>query len=80
MKSKLGLALAINCEEFKDRTDRGGVPYALHGIYVMEHTDGDDCVKCAALMHDLIEDTDYTFQDLVLTGFSAKTIKILRYV
>lgn len=81
MKSKLGLAIAVVSEAFKHRTDKGGVPYIMHCLYVMEHTDGDDCVKCAAVLHDLIEDIpEWTFERLIKLGFSSKTLRILRYM
>jgi len=80
MKSKLGLAIAITAEAFKNKVDKSGIPYIFHCLYVMEHTTGDDCVKCAAVLHDLIEDTTWTFEDLIENGFTDKTIKILRLV
>jgi (p)ppGpp synthase/HD superfamily hydrolase len=80
MKTMLGLAISITARAFIDKVDKGGVPYILHCLYVMEHTPGDDCVKCAAVMHDLIEDTDWTFKNLISKGFSPKTLKILRLV
>lgn len=43
----------------------------------MNNTQGDEDVKCAAMMHDLIEDTDYTFANLTELGFSDKTIGLL---
>lgn len=86
MKSKLGLAIAITSEAFKNKTDKGGVPYIMHCWYVMEHAEGDDDEKCAYMMHDLIEDTDenspinYTLGLLLDLGFSNRTIEILGYM
>lgn len=80
---KLALAIAITAEAFKDKLDRGGQPYILHCLHVMNNTEGDEHVKCASVMHDLIEDTDeqspinYTFEHLTKLGFSDKTIGIL---
>ncbi len=74
---KLALAIAITAEAFKTKFDKGGQPYILHCLRVMNNTRGDDCTKCAAIMHDLIEDTDYKFTDLAKLGFSDKTIGLL---
>jgi len=83
---KLTLTIAITAEAFKNTLDKGGQPYILHCLEVMRNTDGDECTKCAAVMHDLIEDTDesspinYTFELLTKLGFSEKTIAILHLV
>lgn len=74
---KLALAIAITAEAFKNTLDKGGSPYIMHCIRVMMNTEGDEDTKCAAIMHDLIEDTLYTFGDLSRLGFSDKTVGIL---
>lgn len=78
--SKLGLAIAITAEAFKNRVDKGGQPYILHCLHVMYKTEGSEDVKCAAVMHDLIEDCEkdgWTFEKLASLGFSAKTMGLL---
>ena len=55
----LALAIAITAEAFKNTLDKGGKPYILHCFRVMNNTQGDEDIKCAAIMHDLIEDTNY---------------------
>jgi (p)ppGpp synthase/HD superfamily hydrolase len=45
--------------------DRGGAPYILHPLAVMQMTkSNDEEIQCIALGHDVIEDTKITFQDL----------------
>ena len=56
MKSMLGMAIHIAAEQFAGVCDKGGVPYIMHCLYVMDNTEGGDCVKCAAVLHDVIED------------------------
>ena len=48
--------------------DKGGVPYVFHPFHVAEqmHSEYDICV---ALMHDVLEDTDYTIDDIRILGF-----------
>lgn len=73
----LALAIAITAEAFKNTLDKGGQPYILHCLRVMNNVQGDEDIKCAAIMHDLIEDTNYTFAQLTALGFSDKTIGLL---
>jgi len=69
MKNILGTAIAITAEAFKDRVDKGGKPYMLHCLYVMNKMPIDDQeLQAAAVMHDLIEDTDWTFEQLEEAG------------
>ena len=74
---KLGLAISITAKAFEDVLDKGGQPYILHCLRVMNNVQGDECVKCASVMHDLIEDTDWTFEQLTTLGFSDKTVGLL---
>lgn len=73
----LAKAIAITSEAFKDTLDKGGQPYILHCLRVMNNTQGNEDVKCAAVLHDIVEDTDWTFEMLTKEGFSDKTIGIL---
>lgn len=78
--NKLALAISITAKAFEDKLDKAGQPYILHCLRVMNATNGDEDTKCAAVMHDLVEDTDYTFEQLTKLGFSDKTIGILHLV
>lgn len=53
----LGKAIRIASEAFENVKDKGGQPYILHCIRVMNnlHTD-DEELKCIAILHDYIED------------------------
>lgn len=76
----LAKAIAIAAEAFKNTLDKGGQPYILHCLRVMNNTQGDECVKCAAVLHDVVEDTEWTFEMLTREGFSDKTIGILHLI
>ena len=75
--NKLALAISITAKAFEDKLDKAGQPYILHCLRVMNATNGDEDTKCASVMHDLVEDTEYTFEQLTKLGFSDKTIGIL---
>ncbi len=43
--------------------DKGGVPYIFHPIHLAESMD-DEFSTCVALLHDTVEDTDVTLEQL----------------
>lgn len=60
-------------------TDRGGVPYILHPIAVMQLLNTkDEELQCIAIGHDVIEDTKTTYQDLRDAGMSERVINGIR--
>lgn len=59
--------------------DKGGAPYALHPLKVMHYLkSADEELMCIALGHDVIEDTDVTYADLVAAGLSQRVINGIR--
>ena len=62
--------------------DKSGQPYYLHPIAVMNRLPEDvsDDVKKAALLHDIIEDTPYTRDDLKEMGYSDNCLDIVEIV
>ena len=76
--NKLALAISITAEAFKEKLDKGGNPYILHCLRVMNKVNSnDEDLMISAIMHDLIEDTHYTFAELTRLGFSDRVIGIL---
>ena len=73
--NKLGLAISIAAQAFEGKTDKGGNPYILHCLWVMNKVRhlGEEAM-ITAVLHDLIEDTDWTFAKLTALGFSDKVI------
>ena len=43
--------------------DKGGVPYIFHPIHLAEEMD-DEVSTCVALLHDTVEDTNVTLEEL----------------
>lgn len=78
----LDLAIAIVANAFIGKYDKAGKPYILHCLAVMngvkKFNNEELCI--AAVCHDLIEDTDFTFDDLIMRGASPRVIKILKFV
>ena len=58
------------------QVDKAGEPYWKHPVSVMKRLgEAPDDFKLAALLHDVIEDTDYTANDLQKMGYSADVVR-----
>ncbi len=71
----LGRMLVLATNAHAGQYDKGGHPYILHPLKVMHYLKSDDEeLQCIALGHDVIEDTDVTYQDLREAGISERVI------
>lgn len=70
-------ALKLCCSAHQGQLDKSGIPYLLHPFHVAEQMDTEHEV-CTALLHDVVEDTDYTFEDLEKAGFPEDIMTALR--
>jgi hypothetical protein len=75
----LELALQIAVKAHDGQKDKSGEPYIFHPIRVMQRCSTPKG-KIVALLHDTVEDTDVTFEDLEAAGFDSGTIDTLRLV
>ncbi len=62
-------ALAICFEAHKDQVDKAGLPYMFHPFHLAEQMK-DEETTIVALLHDVVEDSEYTLDDLRKEGFS----------
>ena len=62
-------ALKLCFEAHKKQVDKSGMPYVFHPFHLAEQMQTEE-TTVVALLHDLVEDTDYTIEDLVSMGFS----------
>lgn len=61
----LGKVLVLATNAHAGQFDRGGNPYILHPLKVMHYLKTtDEELQCIALLHDVIEDTNTTWEDL----------------
>jgi (p)ppGpp synthase/HD superfamily hydrolase len=75
----LGKMLVIATNAHSGQYDRGGNPYILHPLKVMHYLKSEDEeLQCIALGHDVIEDTDVSYQQLVAEGFTERIIQGIR--
>ena len=62
-------ALKLCFEAHKDQLDKSGMPYVFHPFHLAEQMESEECTV-VALLHDVVEDTDLTIEDLKAMGFS----------
>ena len=58
-------ALLIAYRAHAGQLDKCGVPYVFHPVHLAEQMD-DEASTCVALLHDTVEDSDVTLEDLCL--------------
>ena len=64
-------ALKLCFQAHKDQVDKSGMPYVFHPFHLAEQMRDED-TTIVALLHDVVEDTDYTLSDLQEMGFPAQ--------
>jgi (p)ppGpp synthase/HD superfamily hydrolase len=72
----LNKAIEIAAKAHRGQFDKGGNPYILHPLRVMLNCES-EYVKICAVLHDVIEDTDITLNDLKEQGFNNDIIAAL---
>ena len=77
--STLQRAIEIATEAHKGQVDKSGKEYIGHPMRVMEMGKTEE-EKIVGVLHDVIEDTDWTFEALAEEGFSKEVIDALRCV
>ena len=70
-------ALEICFEAHKDQRDKSGMPYVFHPFHLAEQMK-DEATTVVALLHDVVEDSDFTFADLEKEGFNKDIIDALK--
>jgi (p)ppGpp synthase/HD superfamily hydrolase len=69
------IALAAKAHE-KGKPDKGGAPYILHPLRVMLAVSTTE-ERIAAVLHDVIEDSDWTIERLRNEGFAEPVLRAL---
>jgi hypothetical protein len=72
-------ALQIAAKAHEGQTDKDGQPYILHPLRVMQHVEGLEA-QIVAVLHDVVEDTKVTLEDLRAAGFSETILDGVRCV
>ena len=69
-------ALQLCFDAHKDQVDKSGMPYVFHPFHIAEQMQTEETVV-VALLHDVVEDTDYTIDDLRAMGFPESVTQAL---
>ena len=77
--STLEKAIQIATEAHKGQLDKSGKDYIGHPLRVMEMGNTEE-EKIVGVLHDVVEDTEWTFEALEAEGFSKQIIDALRCV
>lgn len=70
-------ALRVCFDAHRDQVDKTGLPYVFHPFHLAEQMDDEISTVCA-LLHDVVEDTPITFEDLLGMGFNENIIEVLK--
>ena len=72
-------AIEIATIAHKNQKDKTEAPYILHLIRVMQKGKS-EVEKISGILHDLVEDTKWTFEEIEKEGFSKEVVDVLRLV
>lgn len=73
----LGLAIKVSAVSHEGQYDKGGNPYFLHPQAVAASLESTEH-KIVAYLHDVIEDTDVTPEELIEMGFTYRIVNSIR--
>ena len=79
MSTLLETAIALAVAGHAGQVDKADQPYILHPLRIMMRM-GDETARIVAVLHDLVEDTDATFDDLRKAGFSDRVLDALDHL
>lgn len=69
-------ALRIAYRAHHGQMDYNGIPYIFHPVHLAEQMD-DEVSCCAALLHDVVEDTSVTLEELA-QEFPSEVVEVVR--
>jgi (p)ppGpp synthase/HD superfamily hydrolase len=72
-------AIALAVEAHRGQVDKSGQPYILHPLRIMFRLEN-EVERIVGVLHDLIEDTAYTFEDLRRLGYPEEVLTALEKV
>jgi (p)ppGpp synthase/HD superfamily hydrolase len=77
--SSLETAIRIAVTAHAGQLDKGGSPYITHPLRLMAAVEGEEA-KIVAVLHDVVEDTSVTLDDLRREGFSEAVLAAVECV
>lgn len=77
LMNDLERAILIAVNAHRGQLDKQGLPYVLHPLRVMLKQKDPDA-RVAAVLHDVVEDTEVTLEELTEAGFSAEALEAVK--
>lgn len=74
--NQLEKAIAIALKAHEGVLDKSGKPYILHPLHLMMQMDTEEA-QITAVLHDVVEDSDMTLNELAGMGFSSTVLDAL---
>ena len=71
------IALKLCFEVHKDQLDKSGMPYVFHPFHLAEQMT-DEETTVVALLHDVVEDSNRTLEDLRKMGFDERVLAAVK--
>jgi (p)ppGpp synthase/HD superfamily hydrolase len=75
-ESLLQTAIAIAAKAHEGQIDKAGKPYLAHPLFVMENVNSIE-EKIVAVLHDAVEDSELTLEQLTSEGFPEVIVKAI---
>lgn len=72
-------AVALAAQAHRGQVDKAGQPYILHPLRVMLRVGGDDA-RMAAVLHDVVEDTEWTPAKLRDAGYPEAVVRAVEHL
>jgi (p)ppGpp synthase/HD superfamily hydrolase len=76
LMSKLEEAIILAAKSHRGQRDKAGISYVLHPLRLMLKQENPEAM-ITAVLHDIVEDTDVSMQNLVEIGYPANVIQAL---
>ena len=72
-------AISLATEAHRDQKDKANAPYILHPLRVMLRMET-ETDRIIAMLHDVVEDSRVTLQELQRAGYSAEIVEAVKYL
>ena len=76
----LAEAILLAVQAHHGQTQRNGQPYILHPLTMMLRFDADEDAQIVAVLHDVVEDTAVTLDDLRAIGFAPHIVAAVEHL
>jgi (p)ppGpp synthase/HD superfamily hydrolase len=78
--STLAEAILLAVQAHHGQTQRNGQPYILHPLSMMLRFDADEDAQIVAVLHDVVEDTAVSLDDLRAIGFAPQIVEAVDHL